>query len=281
MKHSLTCLALALCWLSTASAARYPDRFVWIFGWGLGKDADVAQIAQVIETGSKHGINGAMVSFGLDTLCKKTPDFFRRLDAVKQVCERNQVELIPAIFSVGYGGSALSHDRDLAEGVPVEDALFAVQDGEARFLPDESVRLVNGGFEEFTGNRLKGYNFHDQPGEISFVDTEVKHTGRASLRLENFTANQHGHARVMQELRLRPHRSYRLSLWVKTAALQPVSAFQISVLAKNRSLGSAHFQARADRRLAEAGHAFQQPRLRFRAPLRRALGRPGGQALAR
>jgi len=226
----------------SAVAAPYPDRWVWVFGWGLGRDSDVTEIAQVLDTAGQHGLNGAVLSAGLDTLCKKTPDYFRRLEAVKQACARNKLDLIPAVFSVGYGGAALAHERDLAEGLPVEAAPFVAQGNEARLVPDPNVRLVNGGFEEFTGNRFKGFNFHDQPGEVSFVDTQVRHSGRASLRLENFTANPHGHGRVMQEVRVRPRRCYRLTLWVKTEGLQPTSAFQMTVLAKNRSLAPRTFR---------------------------------------
>jgi len=49
---------------------------------------------------------------------------------------------------------------------------------------------------------LARFDFHDQPGEISFVDTQVHHGGKASIRLENFTANPHGHGRVLQEIRV-------------------------------------------------------------------------------
>ena len=103
------------------------------------------------------------------------------------------------------------------------------------------MRLVNGGFEEFTRNQFNGFRFHDQPGEISFVDTEVKHGGEASLRLENFTANPHGHGRVMQEVRVQPHRCYRISVWVKTEGLEPADAFKIQVLAGNRTLAPRDF----------------------------------------
>jgi hypothetical protein len=75
--------------------------------------------------------------------------------------------------------------------------------------------------EDFRDNRFKGFGFHDQPGEISFADTEIRHGGKASIRLENFTANRHGHGRVMQEFQVWPHRCYRVSLWVKTEGLQP------------------------------------------------------------
>ncbi|MCX8109390.1 MAG: hypothetical protein N3G20_11370, partial [Verrucomicrobiae bacterium] len=241
MKRAGVLLFLGLSFLQNAICSQYSDRFVWIFGWNLSNDSDVTEICNLIETGAKHGINGAMVSFGLDTLCKKTPEFFRRLEAIKAACGRNRMELIPAIFSVGYGGGILGHDRNLAEGLPVENAVFAVENGEARIVPDESVRVLNGGFEEFNGNRMKSYSFHDQPGEVSFADTEVKHGGQASLRLENFTSNAHGHGRVMQEIRVKPHRIYRVTLWAKTDGLEPTGAFQIAVLAGSRSLAPRTF----------------------------------------
>jgi hypothetical protein len=227
--------------VSPAEVRKYEDRFVWVFGWNLSRDRDVADISQVLETASQHQLNGAVMSVGLDTLCKKSPDYFRRLDEVQQQCARNKLELIPSVFSVGYGGAALAHDRNLAEGLPVEDATFAVKNGAARLVPDDSARLANGGFEEFSGNVLRGYRFHDQPGVVSFVDKQVKHGGEASLRLESFAANPHGHGRVMQEVRVRPRRCYRLSMWVKSQDLQPDDAFKVQVLAGTRALAPREF----------------------------------------
>jgi len=227
--------------VAAAEAERYPDRLVWIFGWNLSRDSDAAEIGRLVETASQHGINGAVLSAGLDTLCKKPPEYFRRLELVQEASRRSNVELIPAVFSVGYGGSLLSHDRNLAEGLPVRDATFLVEGHQARLLPDDSARLANGGFEQFSGDRLEGYRFHDQPGEVSFVDAEIRHGGRASLRLENFPANEHGHGRVMQEVRVRPHRCYRLSIWVKTEGLEPAAAFKMQVLAGNRALAPRNF----------------------------------------
>jgi hypothetical protein len=244
MKKSFLSAAF-LGWAMSAAAAPFPDRLVWVFGWGLGRDGEVAEITRLLETAAQHDLNGAVVSFNLDTLCTKTPDYLRRLEEVKRACDRLKLELIPAVFSVGYGGAALAHDRNLAEGVPVEDAPFAVKAGEARLVADPAVKMVNGDFEQFTGDKFASYNFHDQPGEISFVDTAVKHGGKASLRLENFTANRYGHGRVMQEVRVHPRRSYRVGLWVKTEGFQPSSAFQISVLTKERSLAPRTFKVPA------------------------------------
>jgi len=241
MKKSLL-FAIASIWCAQLNAAeRFADRFVFIFGWGLDKDSDVAEISRVLETAGQHRFNGAVMSCGLDTLCKHVPDYFRRLEQVKKACEDNRLELIPSVFSVGYGGGALAHNRNLAEGLPVTDAPFVVRGSEARLAESQSVQFLNGGFEEFTGNNFKGYNFHDQPGEISFVDTETKHSGKASLRLENFMANQYGHGRVMQAVKVRPHRCYRLTLWVRTEGLQPANSFRVLALAGDRELAPREF----------------------------------------
>lgn len=236
-------LALLLSfWLPTPMAtAAYPDRFVWVFGWGLNSDKDVTELTRVLAAAGQHGLNGAVVSFGLDSLCKHDADYFRRLAVIQRVCASNQLELIPSFFSVGYGGGILSHNRNLAEGLPVVDAPFVVAGGEAKFIPDPKPLLVNGGFETFSGNKFSGFGFCDEPGKISFADTNVSHGGRASLRLENFASDPHGHGRVMQDVSVTPHRCYRVSMWVKTEGLRPTSGFRCMALAGDHDLAPREF----------------------------------------
>jgi hypothetical protein len=224
-----------------AVGATYQDRFVWIFGWNLSRDSDVQDINRVLEDGAKHGINGAVLSAGMDSMSRQQPAYFRRLDEVMKTCDRLKIELIPAGFSVGYGGSALGVNRMLAEGLSVQDAPFVVHGNEARFAPDQSVRLSNGDFEKFQNNRFSGLAMQDQPGDVSFADTQVHHGGRASIRLENFTANPYGHGRIMWKVAVRPHRSYRMSLWVKTEGLGPRGSFRTTVLANGRDLAPREF----------------------------------------
>lgn len=222
---------------------KYPDRFVWIFGWNLGKDSDVAQIEKLLETAAQHGINGAVMSM---SLAGQGADYLRRIDQIRQTCDRLRIELIPAGFPIGYGGSVLSANRNLAEGLPVNDAPFLVSGTEAKFIPDESIHIPNGGFEEYRGNQFRSIGFHDQPGQISFVDQEVRHSGNASIRLENFAANAHGHGRVMVKVNVKPHRVYRVSLYVKTQDLRPASAFRVMALARgDRELAPRQFNVPA------------------------------------
>jgi hypothetical protein len=217
-------------------AQRFADRFVYISDWKLQKEEDVADITKVLEAARKNHINAAVVSIGLDTLCKASPDYLRRLKAVNQSSEQNNVELIPSIFSVGRGDAVLAHDRNLAEGVPVEDAPFVVQGGEGRLAPSSAVRFTNAGFEEFDSNTPKGFERVDQPGEVSFADTEIRHGGRTSLRLEHFGAASGGRGMAMQTIQVQPLRCYRFSLWVKTDGLQPADALRLVVQAGGRDL---------------------------------------------
>lgn len=240
MRKAFLLLAL-IGWGSAALAQGYRDRWVWVFGWGLSRDEDVTQITAVLEEAAKHGYNGAVLSANLDALCKQPPEYFRRLQQIKQTCERLKLEIVPSIFSVGYGGGTLWHDRNLAEGMPVKDALFVVQGNEARHVPEPPVSIVNGGFEEFDGNRMKAFSFHDEPGVVSFADTQVVHSGKASLRFENFRAQPAGNARVMQEVRVRPYRCYRMSVWVKTEGLRPRSNLRLLALAGDRDLAPRSF----------------------------------------
>ena len=106
----------------------------------------------------------------------------------------------------------------------MQEAPFVVKDGEARLAkPGESnSRMADSRNSRKIVSRASTF---PQPGEISFVDKEVRHSGNASLRLEKFTANQYGHGRVMQSIKVEPHRCYRVSVWVKTEGLEPANAF--------------------------------------------------------
>jgi len=207
----------------------YPYRWVYV-SRSLGSDSDVKDIEGIVKTASEHGLNGMVLTGGLEYLDRQQPQYFKRLEEVKRICGQHNIEIIPIIFSVGYGGSVLSYDKNLAAGIAVKDALFVVENGKARLVPDPAVQIMNSDFEEYDGNRLAGYEFHDRPGEVSFVDREVFKSGKASLRFENFGKYEHGHARLMQEVKVHPHRCYRLSCYVKTDRLEPADSFRLMVL---------------------------------------------------
>ncbi|HPC95770.1 MAG TPA: hypothetical protein PLU87_12565 [Sedimentisphaerales bacterium] len=227
----LVCLPSPVCLART-----YPHRWVFV-SRSLRADQDVTDIEQIVQTAAAHGLNGMVLSAGLDRLDRQPAEYLDRLAKVRDICRQHGIEIVPNIFSVGYGGSVLSYDRNLAAGIPVCDAPFLVEGNRARLDPDARAQIANAGFEQYEGHRLTGYGFHDRPGEVSFVDREVFKSGKASLRFEGFGRYEHGHARVMQEVAVRPHRCYRLSCWIKTEGLDSAGGFRMQVLTpQGRSL---------------------------------------------
>jgi hypothetical protein len=252
MKKSFPLLALigfaiALCAIAPAQQKKiYPDRWVYANG-GFRSDKNVEALTDIIRTAAEHGFNG-MVLTGLDSISQYSPEELARLVKVKEFADANHIEIIPAGFGTGYGGSILGHDKNLAEGLLVKNALFVAKGGIAQFVAHSPAKLVNGGFEEYKGNRFTGFTTQTDPGVKTFVDTSVSHSGKASLRIENFgqppiptpasggappdvagleNPNQRGAAYVSEEIRVTPYRCYRVSAWVKTEDAEPATLFSI------------------------------------------------------
>jgi hypothetical protein len=62
------------------------------------------------------------------------------------------------------------------------------------------------------------------------VDERIFKSGRASLRFENFGKYKYGHARVMQEVKVRPYRCYRVTCLLKTESMEPEGSLRMAVL---------------------------------------------------
>ncbi|OGF50151.1 MAG: hypothetical protein A2044_08540 [Candidatus Firestonebacteria bacterium GWA2_43_8] len=216
----------------------YPYRWVFVIS-RLDTKKEFDRVSDIVKTASEHGVNGVVLSANFRNLDQPESEYVKNLLKLKEFCVQNRMELIPQIFSAGYGGYVLSINKNLAEGIPVKGVVYEVRDGMARLETDPSVGFKNGGFEEYTENKAKYYSFHDQPGTVSFIDDTEFMEGKVSMRFENFTANPHGHGRVMQEIKLKPFRSYSVSCQVKTSGLKPKNCFNISALSsEGKPLGS-------------------------------------------
>jgi len=230
----LVLLTLSFPKFAPAAEKNYPYRWVYV-SRNLRSDSHIDDIRRIVNTAADHGLNGMVLAAGYHQLERDDPDYPRRLAEVKKICDRRNVEIIPLFFSAGYGGGILSVDRNLAAGIPVKDALYQVKNDRACLVPDLTPKIENGSFETYQGNRVNGARFHDNPGQVTFVDTKIFKTGKASVRFQDFQP-PHGHGRLMVELNVTPHRCYRVRLWVKTENLNP-SRFRVQVLTpQGRSL---------------------------------------------
>ncbi|NLX96782.1 MAG: hypothetical protein GXY83_11445 [Rhodopirellula sp.] len=231
---SMLLLLITLLLIRGVSAAPKTEAipYRWVFvSPDLRQRDEAEQVAQVARTASQHGFNGMVLSARFDTIEVCPPRYFENLQFVKQVCEEQQLEIIPLLCSIGYGSAHLR--KDFAAGLPVCDARFIVDSDEAKFASDTPVGVVNGSFEVFAGNRVQRCKLQDKPGSVSFIDPQGVKDGRVSLRFENFGRNQ-GHGRVMFEVPVRPFRCYVASCWVKSQALQSADSSSRSMVRAER-----------------------------------------------
>jgi hypothetical protein len=137
------CLAvLLLAGIVRPAEKPLPLRWVYI-SRRLRSDQDLDQIRQLAKTASENGLNGVVFAAGMDSIDLEPPEYLARLQKAKEIFDQNHLEMVPNIFSAGYGGAVLAHDKNLAEGLPVKDALYVVKSGEARLEPE--VPVANGG----------------------------------------------------------------------------------------------------------------------------------------
>jgi hypothetical protein len=227
MKRPVLFLLLAATLLSISSRSQeksYPNRWVRISS-NLRDDSEVERIRKIVETASKHGLTGIALSAGLDQLDLKPPEYFERLRQVRELCAEYKLEVIPSFMSVGYGGSVLAHDKNLAAGLPVRDALFVVAGGKAKLSPDPPVEIANGSFENHKDDRLE--QFTQAPGISDMVaaDTVVFKDGKSSTRFQNFSKHPREWARLSQVISVRPYRCYRFSCWIRSENMGSANPF--------------------------------------------------------
>ncbi len=229
-------LALLLVTMAGAESEKkiYPYRWVRV-GSGLRSEADVEKVRKIAETAAQHGLNGILLSSGLDSLDLQPPEYYQNLTRVRDICRKLHLDIIPSFLSAGYGGAVLAHDKNLAAGLPVKDALYIAKGGEARLQADPAVSLVNGGFEQSGADLIQGFGLTGNPGEFVIRDNSTHAEGRIALRFENFRKAPQETISIRQSLAVKPYRCYRLSCSVKAAELRPSdpfgdSNFQLKVL---------------------------------------------------
>ncbi len=195
--------------LFVLAAPREPIE-LWLYhSANLWVDANIDRIESVWRRAVKAGYKKVLLA---DSKFAKLDDmdarYFKNIERVRKLAVELGLEIVPALFSLGYSNDLLWHDPDLAEGLPVKDSLFVVKGGEARLSADPPVSF---------------------PAKPSWHDESVVLDGRQAA-VENNPEN----ARLVQKLKVAPFRCYHVSVDVRTGDYtgQP----EVKVLAGDRSL---------------------------------------------
>jgi hypothetical protein len=196
----------------------------------LSADRHIDDIRDVARRAARLGFNGIVLSGSFDRISLQGDAYLARLKEVKRICDEHGMELVPLMFSAGYAGSTLAHDRNLAAAVPLESVPFAIVDGRGILVRDDRIGISNGGLEHVDGDRVIGFDLQDGPGTVSRSDRTVRKEGAMSLRIEHARRGPDGKGRLMQRVKVTPFRCYKVSLFVRTQELEPARRFQAAVM---------------------------------------------------
>jgi len=207
----------------------------WLFVMrNLRRPENVQDTIQLLPRAAAAGYNAVVLSDStLYRLERADDSYAQNVLRVQEEARRYGLDLIPCVMPIGYSGSIIGKDPNLAEGVPVKDALFAVRGASASLVPDPPVSLPGGGFEQVQDHRFAGWDMQDYPGKSTFADRQVAHSGRTSVRMEGIPEAdpEHGHCRFMRSVKVQPFRQYRLSAWIKTRDFEAPNTVAMAVLA--------------------------------------------------
>jgi hypothetical protein len=231
------CAFVALTGLGAAPAVaddavpRYDRRWVYA-AHNLLVDRNVDAVIALLERASAAGYNGVMLAdYKFNILERMPPNYFRNVERVRRAAAAARMEIIPAVFPIGYSAGLLAHDPNLAEGLPVSAAPFVVRGRAAVLVPDPDAQLRNGDLEQVRDDRFAGLSFQDDPGRATVADREVVHSGEVSCRMQDVSrTGSSGNCRLIQRVRVRPHACYRFSAWVKTHDLASPGSFRLLAL---------------------------------------------------
>src|SRR5262245_17989521 len=143
----------------------------WLYcAQNLWVDKNIDALDTLLRRAAKAGYTHVLLT---DSKFSKLGDmdarYFRNVERVKKLAAELKLEIVPALFPVGYSNDLLWHDPNLIEALPVRDALFVVKGGEARLVAEQGTALKGGDFLD-----LKLWGWHDP--------TVVAENGTALIR---------------------------------------------------------------------------------------------------
>src|SRR6267143_2040632 len=193
-----TTLLLALLLDAQAICAAPVERWVYC-SQNLWVDKNIEQLEALFQRASRAGYTHVLLA---DSKFSKLGDmdarYFRNIERVKKAAANAHLEIVPALFGIGYSNDLLWHDPNLIEALPVREALLVVKKGEAQLQPDPPVALKGGDFSDLT--------------QWSWKDAEVQPDQGAALIRDPKGKS----ARIVQKLKLQPFRQYHISVRIKS-----------------------------------------------------------------
>jgi hypothetical protein len=216
-------------------APEFPVRWVYYTtNYLVGEN--INKLKPVWEEASDLKLNGILNSdYKWGFLSDMPKRYFDSLISARDFSKEKYMDLVAGIFSFGYSGNILYHNPNWASGLLVQGQKFFIESDTGRLIPSVDVSLSNGGLEDYNENNFSGFSFIDDPGVKSFVDTDNKHSGKASIKFTDFDnpQSQSPNARLSKRVKVKPFTLYHMSAWLKTENLTSGYITQMTAIGKN------------------------------------------------
>src|SRR5260370_9741449 len=125
-------LALALWLIIQTARAGAMERWVYC-AQNLWVDKNIDHLEEILSRAAKAGYTHVLLT---DSKFAKLGDmdahYFRNVERVKKLAAELRLEIVPALFPIGYSNHLLWHDPNPIEALRVPEAFFVVRDGAAR-----------------------------------------------------------------------------------------------------------------------------------------------------
>ncbi len=193
MRLLLILLSLAL----STNAAEKMEK--WIYAAkNLLVEKSVTELAELLQRGHAAGYTHLLLADSkFSRLAEMDARYFKNVGRIKLIAAQNEIEIVPALFSIGYSNDLLGRDVNLIEALPVKNLPLIVKDGVAVVDDPAAPTLPGGNFAV-----PKKWSRHDD--NVIFENNTARVTDAKT------------NARIVQRLALQPHRQYHVSVWIKT-----------------------------------------------------------------
>jgi hypothetical protein len=186
-------LALALAVRPAAALER------WFYvSENLQVDQNVTNLIALMQLASQEGYTHMLLNDSKFCHLSSEPSwYFDNVNAVKQAASNLDLEIVPAVFPVGYANDLLFNNPDLIEGLPVTNSLIVVSNGLGYLQPTPAVSLPS-------FSNLGAWSWYD--------NTVVEDNGTARV------TNPNGlNARVVKTITVSPFHEYHITAGIKTS----------------------------------------------------------------
>jgi hypothetical protein len=215
MKRTLP-LILVLFTALSLTKAHALERWFYV-SQNLWVDQNITNIVALMQRAAAAGYTHMLLSDSkFSRLSTMDSHYFNNLATLKQTATNLNLEIVPAIFPVGYSNDILFNDPNLIEGLPVQNALLVVSNSIAEVQPDPPITFPGGDFSDLSRWSWKDNNVVEDNGSARVTDPNG------------------ANARIVQQLTVQPFRQYHISVQVK--ATNFLVAPEVKVLAGNQTL---------------------------------------------